>query len=188
MRLGSVVVGPLGTNCYILTEDGKNCVVVDPGDEPDAILSAMEREGLGCAGILLTHGHDDHTGAVEELRRSTGAEVWISGEDAYRLDFEPDHLVKDGEEIKLGEMVFRVLAVPGHTEGSVLYLVDDVMLAGDTLFFRSIGRTDLPGGDWEQMKRSLQRIRAIGRDYLVLPGHGQTTSLMNELRRNPFLQ
>ncbi|MBQ8994181.1 MAG: MBL fold metallo-hydrolase [Oscillospiraceae bacterium] len=182
-------VGCLDTNCAILTGNGKDAVVVDPGDGAKAILAYLNRQGLDCRAILLTHGHDDHTGAVEEIRRETGAEVWISQADAYRLKFEADHFVKDGDILDLAGMEFRVVSVPGHTEGSVLYLTGDLMLAGDTLFHRSIGRTDLPGGNWNEMQKSLERIKTMGdRDYQVLPGHGSTTTLQNELRRNPFLQ
>ena len=188
MKCWAIPVGMLATNCYIITEDEKECVIVDPGAEAQKILSFLDDHGLSCVGILLTHGHDDHTGALEELQDATGAEVWIGKGDVYRLNKAPDHEVKDGEEIELAGMRFSVVEVPGHTEGSVLFFCGDLMFAGDTLFYRSIGRTDLPGGDLRSMQRSLAKILAFDSDYQVLPGHGPITALSEERERNPFLQ
>lgn len=188
MKCWSVPVGYLETNCYIITEDEKQCVVVDPGAEPERILSFLAENQLECSGILLTHGHDDHTGAVDEIAAAAGVQVWIGKEDAYRLKNAPDHTVSDGDEISLAGMEFTVKEVPGHTEGSVLYFCGDLMLSGDTLFYRSIGRTDLPGGDWAKMQSSLAKIMEIGRDYHVLPGHGPVTVFSEEKERNPYLK
>ena len=188
MKCWSIPVGYLDTNCYIITEDERQCVVVDPGADADRILSFLEEQGLVCSGILLTHGHDDHTGAVGEISAGTGAQVWIGKGDAYRLKKAPDHTVSEGDEISLAGMIFSVTEVPGHTEGSVLYLCGDLMFAGDTLFYRSIGRTDLPGGNRSDMQSSLEKIKGLEGDRRVLPGHGPTTVLSDEKERNPFLR
>ncbi len=188
MKCWAIPVGVLETNCYVITEDDSNCVIVDPGADPDTILSFLNEHELICSGVLLTHGHDDHIGALRDIISNTDAEVWIGKEDAYRLSSAPDHTVKDGDMIDLAGMSFFVVAVPGHTEGSVLYLYDNIMFSGDTLFFRSIGRTDLPGGNWNSMQHSLKKILDLSGDYHVLPGHGPSTVLSNEKERNPFLQ
>ena len=188
MKCWAIPVGVLATNCYIITEDERDCVIVDPGADAQRILSFLDEHGLSCAGVLLTHGHDDHTSALEEILNAAGTEVWVGKGDVYRLNIAPDHEVKDGEEIDLAGMRFSVVEVPGHTEGSVLYLCGNLMFAGDTLFYRSIGRTDLPGGNWSNMQKSLARILALDSDYQILPGHGPTTVLSEEKERNPFLQ
>lgn len=188
MKCWSIPVGLLATNCYVITEDESNCVIVDPGADPDTIISFLREHNLTCCGVLLTHGHDDHTGALKEILHNTGSEVWVGKEDAYRLDLVPNHLVKDGDKVDLAGMRFDVIEVPGHTEGSVLYLCDQMMFSGDTLFYRSIGRTDLPGGDWNEMQDSLRKILDLNSDYHVLPGHGPSTILSNEKERNPFFQ
>ena len=188
MKCWAIPVGMLATNCYVITEDEKNCVIVDPGAEAQTIMTFMDEHQLSCKGVLLTHGHDDHTGALEKILNATGAEVWIGNGDAYRLNVKSVHEVKDGDEIVLAGMKFSAVEVPGHTEGSMLYLCDRLMFAGDTLFYRNIGRTDLPGGNWSDIQKSLEKIMAFENDYQVLPGHGPTTVLSDEKERNPYLQ
>ena len=187
MKCWSIPVGYLGTNCYIITEDQVHCVLIDPGDDSGEILSFLQEHNLLCSGILLTHGHDDHTGALEDIIRETDAQVWIGEDDAYRLISAPYNTVKDNDKITLADLEFTVVSVPGHTEGSVLYLCDHLMFSGDTLFCRSIGRTDLPGGDWDKMQVSLKKILAMNEDYHVLPGHGPSTTLSSEKEKNSFL-
>ena len=184
-------VGYLQTNCYIIFAD-EGCLVVDPGDEPKTILSAIGDRPL--TAILLTHGHFDHVGAVEELVAQTSCRVFLCEADLalprsmtsgvlYYTD-----TYAGGDTLNLAGIPFSVLHTPGHTPGSVCLCFEDVMFSGDTLFAGSIGRTDFPGSDPKQMLQSLKRLAALERNYTVCPGHGEATTLMQEKRCNPFLK
>ena len=187
MKIGLIHVGWLQTNCYLISDDSGRCAVVDPGGDAERILQALKEQELRCEAILLTHGHDDHTGALEEVRKATGAKVYIGAGDADRLDVPADVILSGGEKVRAGDLSFDVTAVPGHTPGGLLYICGDVMVAGDTLFHGSIGRTDLPGGDMKTMQDTLRLIRDLPyEDLMVLPGHGETTTLAFERRFNPF--
>ena len=154
--------------------------------------------------ILLTHGHFDHTGAVADLKEQTGAKVYIHSKDECMLDdtiknvaylcpgysykpFTADVLVSDGDIIRLDEIEFSVMHTPGHTAGSVVYFADDCMFAGDTIFEGSAGRTDFYSGDYIAQRNSLARIAALREDYLIYPGHGNSTTLKQEKKFNQFL-
>lgn len=180
--------GKLRANCCILEDGERNAVVADPGGDFRILAGFLDDRELTVRAILLTHGHDDHTGALRELKEYTGAPVYIHEADAYRLGIPADVLLKDGDEISAGTMHFRVIHVPGHTEGSVLYLTDGLMLSGDTLFSGGIGRTDLPGGSSAEMEKTLEKIRNMELPGVtVVPGHGQFTTLERETEFNPFL-
>ena len=192
MNIEKLTLGLYQTNTYILTE-GENAVVIDPGYDPDAILDALEGKNLKA--ILLTHGHFDHVGAVKELVAETGCDVYIH---AAELNLPPmitagqlyyTHTYAESDHITpIPGVELTVLHTPGHTPGSVCLLWKDQMFSGDTLFEGSCGRIDLPGGDPQQMMRSLSRLSRLQADYHVHPGHGGSTTLAAEKRYNPYLR
>ena len=186
---------PLGayqTNCYILKNEGK-ALVIDPGYEPETILSHLRRENLTLEAILLTHGHFDHVGAVKKLAAQTQCKVYIHpAEDtmpamltAGKLHY--THTYGEGDIWELAGLTLRVFHTPGHTPGSVCLLCQDVLFSGDTLFAGSCGRTDLPGGDWATIQKSLKRLAGMEADFTVCPGHGEATTLSREKATNPYL-
>jgi glyoxylase-like metal-dependent hydrolase (beta-lactamase superfamily II) len=186
--------------------------VIDPGDEADRILGALRRLDLTLVGILHTHAHLDHVGATEPVARATGASVMLHPGDQMlydRVDVQAqmfgfpvpgtipvDHHVHDGEAIPFGQRSGEILHTPGHTPGSLCLRLDrgaaeqpPVLFAGDTLFLGSIGRTDLWGGDMDQILRSIEeRLLTLPDETLVVPGHGPPTTIGRERRGNPFLQ
>lgn len=186
---------PLGayqTNCYILKNDDK-ALVIDPGYQPETILAHLRRENLTLEAILLTHGHFDHVGAVKDLAAKTQCRVYIhSAENAMppmmtagKLLY--THTYDEGDALELAGLTIRVLHTPGHTPGSVCLLCQDVLFSGDTLFAGSCGRTDLPGGDWATIQKSLQRLAAINANFTICPGHGEASTLSREKATNPYL-
>ncbi len=205
--LRGLVVGPVETNCYFLSREGeKQVVVVDPGDSAEQILEFLSREDEQITAILLTHGHFDHIGAAEQLRQSTGAKVYapeaereLLGDAVLNLSagqfspkaLEADVYVRDGDILTLADMAFRVLDTPGHTAGSACYYLqeDHVLLAGDTLFAGSVGRTDFPTGDAAVQRRTLkEKIVTLPNETVVLPGHGQGTTIAREKSVNLYLR
>lgn len=189
-----LTLGAYQTNCYILhDEKSHSCCVIDPGYSSDLILDQLEQLGLTLEAILLTHGHFDHVGAVRDLAADTQCRVYLCPED---LSMPPAFTAGplfytdtygEGSRLHLSGLDISVLHTPGHTPGSVCLLTEDTLFSGDTLFAGSCGRTDLPGGDWDAMQASLHRLSALEEDYLVLPGHGESTSLAQERRHNPYL-
>ena len=208
MILETFPVGPLHCNCTILGDEVTHeAAVVDPGDNIPEILSRLQKHGLTLRQIIVTHAHIDHVGGAALLRKSTGAPVVMNQRDLELLammDMQagwlgvptpqvapPDASAEDGLTIGLATLPAQVLHTPGHTPGSIcLFLPDhDLLLAGDTLFAGSIGRTDLPGGDGRQILRSLrERLLALPDSTRVLPGHGPETTIGEERQSNPFLQ
>ena len=198
MKVKLLRVGPIGTNCYILEDDQTNlAAVIDPGDEPELIQEALEKEGVEVRYLLLTHGHYDHTTAVPALHRVyPQADIYIHQADAngagstlFPLAGEVDDLklYDEGDVIRLGDHEIQVLHTPGHSPGSVTLKVEDVLFSGDTLFAGSCGRTDLRGGSYEQIMQSLKRLGELKGDFHVCPGHEATSTLERERRSNPFL-
>ena len=198
MKIKCLQVGPIGTNCYILEDDQTNlAAVIDPGDEPELIQEALEKEGVEVRYLLLTHGHYDHTTAVPALHRVyPQADIYIHQADAngagstlFPLTGEVDDLklYDEGDVIRLGDHEIQVLHTPGHSKGSVTLKVGDVLFTGDTLFCGSCGRTDLRGGSYEQIMQSLKRLGELKGDFHVCPGHEATSTLERERRSNPFL-
>lgn len=188
---------PLGsyqTNCYIVYEDeSPDCIVIDPGFEPDTVLLAIKGLKKNLAAILLTHGHFDHVGAVKLLAADTDCKVYIHENDLSlpaTLTAGPlyyTHTYGEGDTLKIAGVTIRVLHTPGHTPGCVCLLAEDNLFSGDTLFRDSCGRTDLPGGNGAELFKSLRRLAALPGDYRVLPGHGMESTLEEERENNPYM-
>lgn len=199
MDIKRIVVGDLQVNCYLLsTEQGT--VAIDPGDDYERICAY----GKKITAVLLTHGHFDHTGAVERLRKD-GAQVYIAKEDECMLSdgylslatpfgfpfnkTGADAIVEDGDSFVLCGMNVTVIKTPGHTAGSVCYLIDGILFSGDTLFAQSIGRCDFPGGDFNTIEKSIkEKIYTLPEDTVVYSGHGEATTVKNEKLYNPYVR
>jgi glyoxylase-like metal-dependent hydrolase (beta-lactamase superfamily II) len=202
-------LGNLWTNGYLFWGDGKEAFFVDPGGDVDDVLGHLARRNLTLKAVLLTHGHLDHIAGIEGLLPLVGNEVYISEEDAPLLRRPPEEIqralgmtskgtetfktVSDKTVLSFGDLRVEVLATPGHTRGSVCYLIKDekgnkesVLVSGDTLFAQSVGRTDLPGGDEAQLMESLRKLAELPDELPVLPGHGPGTAIGRERRGNPF--
>ena len=189
---------PLGVyqaNCYIIREENStSCCVLDPGGEAKKVLEFMQVRDLTLDAILLTHGHFDHVGAVKELHEATGCKVYLCAEDLSMPakwtagDLFYTDTYAEGDVLELSGLTIRILHTPGHTPGSVCLLVDDTLYTGDTLFARSCGRTDLPGGDSQVILRSLRRLNDLEGEYTVCPGHSGSTTLSLEREYNPFMK
>jgi hydroxyacylglutathione hydrolase len=207
MDVRSFTVGPVAENCYIARrDDGDRAVIVDPGDEADRILHAVDGLGLGVDAILLTHTHFDHVGAVAPVARTTGAPVYCPEIEVPVLadimsfvpwpgfgpyeSYEADETVAGGETLELAGMRFDVIFTPGHSPGHVTYSVADerALFSGDVLFQGSVGRTDLPGGDWPTLLESIRGlVEGFEEETTVYPGHMGITTLGAERATNPFL-
>ncbi len=215
IKIGRMVLSSCQTNCYFLyREEEKEAVVVDPADMGQHIYSELLKRGFHVAGILLTHGHFDHIWGLNSLRDAVNAEAEADGREpvkAYAYEKErallkdvhlnvskqagracstyADVYVKDGQEITLAGMTCRVIATPGHTEGSCCYYFEEagMLLAGDTLFQESVGRTDLPTGSMGTLVRSIrEKLFVLPDDTKVYPGHGDSTTIGHEKKYNPF--
>ena len=196
MLIKTLPVGQLETNCYIVTnENTLECVVIDPGDEANTILNYLEDNKLKCVGILLTHGHFDHVGALKAVSEETGATTYMNERDdmhnartnQLRCSLpENGKYYDDGDILELAGLTFYIMATPGHTPGGVTIRCEDALFTGDTLFRGSCGRTDLPGGDMEQQLHSLKRICELPGDYEVYPGHMDASTLERERNFNYY--
>jgi hydroxyacylglutathione hydrolase len=200
-------VGPVAENSYILRRDGaENGLIVDPGDEADKLLAAIEALGIELDGILLTHTHFDHVGAVAPVARATGAEVWVPKAEKFVLadimsfvpwagfgpfeSYDAEHTLEGGERLELAGFEIDVLFTPGHSPGHVTFSIPDeaAIFSGDVLFQGSVGRTDLPGGDWGTLLESIRGlVDGLPPETTVYPGHMGITSLGAERASNPFL-
>lgn len=202
-------VGPLQCNCVVLADDlTKRAIVIDPGDEVDRIYAVLHERGLQLAGIVATHAHIDHVGALAQLKERTGAPAMLHEADVplyealaqqaawLGIPVPPittiDRLVLDGDELAFGKHALRVVHTPGHSPGSISLVLDQqqpTVFSGDTLFAGSIGRTDLWGGSLESLLRSItRRLLTLPDDAVVIPGHGPRTTVGAERESNPFLQ
>ncbi len=188
MTIDVILTGVIRENCYIVRDDSGIAAVIDPGDNAQKIIRHIADNGLQVQWILITHGHFDHIGAVAKVKEQTGAQVAIHAADSAALRFVPDRLVKDGDIVCCGDLQFEVIETPGHTPGGVCYRCDDALFTGDTLFYESIGRTDLGGGNFADLRQSLRKLRDLPCDDLaVYPGHMQSTTLRHERVHNPFI-
>lgn len=201
-------VGMLQCNCSIFgDEQSHEAIVIDPGDNIEDILAILEKHALHVKEIVITHAHIDHIGGAAKLKAATGAPVLMNANDqelydqmdvqASWLGMEPptrtaiDAPARDGDVLTLGPVEFRVLHTPGHTQGSISLWIpaENKLIAGDTLFRDSIGRTDLPGGNPRQILRSIEgKLLQLPEETVVVPGHGANTTIGREKERNPFLQ
>jgi len=205
MEIGMLTVGPVATNCYVINKEGSSdCLVIDPGEEAGKIYNFIEKRGLKCQGILLTHGHFDHIGGVAELAALTGAKVYAyEGEKDLMMDpvmnggamwgfdvaVEPEILFRDKQNLDLAGLSLQVIHTPGHTRGGVCFYSkeDKALFCGDTLFCESVGRTDLPTGNMREILESLREVLLkLPGDVVAYPGHGPETTIEYERANNPY--
>ncbi|MBA3374413.1 MAG: MBL fold metallo-hydrolase [Actinobacteria bacterium] len=204
LEVEQLALGPLGTNCYVVRADSSasEAVVVDPSGDATELRLLLARLKAQCVGILVTHGHWDHLLGVAELAEGTGASVHMSEgersllEDPNRFTpsgillrpYTPDVLLRGGETVDVAGIAFEVLSVPGHSPAHLAYHANGSVFSGDVLFAGSVGRTDIPGGDWDALVASIRSlVDTLPSDTVVYPGHGPATTLGDELARNPFL-
>jgi hydroxyacylglutathione hydrolase len=173
MEIKLLVVGPLLTNCYLVVSRGK-LLIIDPGGEGRKILEEIERTRAKVKYIINTHGHPDHIFSNEEIRKETGAKILIHEAEKDFISFRADSFLKDGDKIKIGDNLLRVLHTPGHTKGAICLVDKNFIFTGDTLFKDGCGRTDLPGGSQEDLEKSLEKLKKILKPgFTVYPGHGE---------------
>jgi hydroxyacylglutathione hydrolase len=207
MDVRMFTVGPVAENSFIFRRDGSDhALIVDPGEEADKLLGAIDSLGVKLDGILLTHTHFDHVGAVAPVARATGAEVWVPKAEAFVLadinsyvpwpgfgpfdSWDAEHTLEGGEKLELAGFEIDVLFTPGHSPGHVTFSIPDEQAAfsGDVLFQGSVGRTDLPGGDWGTLLESIRSLtESLPAETTVYPGHMGITTLGAERATNPFL-
>ena len=197
-------LGPIGTNCYVVRAHDRahEAVVVDPGADAPRILEELAALEATCAAILITHGHWDHLGGVAELAQATGAPVYMADDERLLLEdvnsftppgvelqpYSPDVALQGNEVLELAGMSFETLRVPGHSPAHLAYHTEGAVFSGDLLFAVSVGRTDLPGADWDTLVESIRTLAdRYPRDTIVYSGHGPETTIGAELDRNPFL-
>ena len=194
MKVYALPLGDYQTNCYIVHEDdSQSCLIIDPGYQSGDILDVCREKGLTIAAIALTHGHFDHVGAVKELAAETGCQVYLHESDlamppmmtAGKLYY--THTYAEGDVLNIAGLTVTVLHTPGHTPGSVCLAIENHLFSGDTLFAGSCGRTDLPGGSWKTIQDSLHRLAGLEGNYWVHPGHGESTTLAQEKKYNPYM-
>ncbi len=195
MEMEILELGILHTNCYIVwDETTRDGVILDPGGQAKKVINRLGQLELAVRGIVLTHRHFDHVGAVAKLRETYGCPVYLpEGDVGLPSNLAgapiPDAaLYRDGDVLSFGSVTLHALCTPGHTPGSSCLRVGNWLFSGDTLFRGSCGRTDFPGGDWQEMYRSLYRLGTLEGDLFVYPGHGPATTLAQERENNPYLQ
>ncbi|MDK2823139.1 MAG: hydroxyacylglutathione hydrolase [Clostridia bacterium] len=208
MKIKILTVGPIETNCYIVVcPQTKEAVIIDPGDEGGKIVEAISSLDINVKYIINTHGHHDHIQANKEVKEATNAQILIHASDAQMLTnplknlshylglktTEPaaDRQLQDGDSIEFGNIVFKVLHTPGHTPGCIcLYNeAEKICFTGDTLFNGSVGRTDLPGGNYKTLMNSLrEKLVNLPNDVVIYPGHGPKSTIREEKAINPFLK
>jgi len=197
-------LGPIGTNCYVVRADrgAAEAVVIDPSGESPEVRLDLARAGARCVAILITHGHWDHLVGVADLAEATGAPVHMAEEERALLEdvnnfspmsvqlreYTPDVLLQGDETLELAGLTFETVRVPGHSPAHLAYHADGCLFSGDVLFAGSVGRTDLPGADWDTLVDSIRMLNdRFPPETVVYPGHGPETTLGEELARNPFL-
>ena len=205
MKYELVVVGALETNCYLVyDEETRECAVIDPGADPEKIIATIADLELKPVIVLNTHGHVDHIGANSDIVQKYAIPLAMHAADTGMLQVSdyielslllgarnspaPDRLLAEGDEVAVGRTSLRVIHTPGHTPGSIGFVHGGFLFSGDTLFCGGVGRTDLPGGSWKDLERSIrERILTLPEETVVLPGHGPHTTVEQERSSNPFL-
>jgi len=207
MILKTLVVGPFGTNCYVVgAQAGGPGLIIDPGANATQILAAANDSKLKISLIVITHAHIDHIGALSQVKEATGADYAIHEAEAsgsmgmfsrmlssmtggsFSQPPKPERLLKDGDNIEVGGLKFKVLYTPGHSPGGISLYGHGVLFSGDTLFNYGIGRTDFPGSSYEQIMESIEnKLFSLPDDTVVYPGHGPATTIGEEKRGNPFV-
>ncbi len=198
MQIQTFVLGDIKSNCYVVYED-RRAFMVDPGFDSDQVINFIEHHHLNLEAIYITHGHYDHCGGVRLLKERYLPVVYAPADDTVWFEETPynrlghvvpiDHKVNDGDEIKLIGKTFKVIATPGHSAGGTCLYHGDLLFAGDTLFYQSIGRTDLPFADMHTLYGSIKRLYQLLPDETkVLPGHGRPTTIGHEKQYNPFVK
>ena len=204
MLVERFVVGALEVNCWVVADEAsREAMVVDPGDEPDRIEDWLKEQKLKARYLVCTHSHFDHVGGLPELKEATKADILLhkaelpiyerAAEMARLWGFQleklpkPDRFVAEGDEITVGSLRFKVWHTPGHSPGGICLVTPEAVFTGDSLFAGSVGRTDLPGGDYEALMKSLQRLSARPDDTVVYAGHGPASRVSREKASNPFL-
>lgn len=206
LKIGRIVLGMCQTNCYFVYQEGSSQVIVfDPADKGDYIFNGLKGKGFTVEAILLTHGHFDHIWGVEQLKELSGAKVYayegekelcenaslnVSKGAGRACTVKADEYIKDGEEITAAGISCKLIATPGHTAGSCCYYFadDKILISGDTLFQESVGRTDLPTGSMSTLVRSIkEKLLPLPEEVKVYPGHGESTTIGDEKKYNPFL-
>jgi len=206
MHIKIMEVGALGTNCYLVyCGDTKEGIVIDPGGDGDQIISAIQKIKMNVKFIVNTHGHHDHIGANKKVKEYTKKDLLIHKKDSEMLTSSrrnfsilsgeesngpaADGFLDEGDLVEFGECSLKVISLPGHTPGGIgLYSEKDgILFSGDTLFYGSIGRTDLPGSDYQEMTKSLARLMELPDATVVFPGHGPDTTIATEKQINPFI-
>ena len=200
MKIYPVVIGDLQVNSYFVTEDGENAVVIDCGDDLATLKQTAQTLNLKIGAVILTHAHFDHSGSASALQQE-GVKIYISEKDAPKLsnkenlswhfgiyfeELSPDYTFSEGQILELYGLKFKIIETPGHTDGSVCLVAEDNLFSGDTLFNLSVGRTDFPTGDFNQLKKSIQRLFKDYDGYKVYPGHGPSTTISYEKKFNPI--
>jgi len=204
MVIKKLVVGPLENNCFIVADEKiKECIVIDPGDEPDRILDLIKENDFQVKYIVCTHAHFDHIAAISEIKEATRATIVIHRDDVgiynsskeharlwgFELESQPapDRFVSEGDSVEVGDLRFEVLHAPGHSPGGICLYGEGIVITGDTLFAGSVGRTDLPGGDIRKLKQSFKRLMSLADEVRVLPGHGPESTIGRERADNFFV-
>ncbi len=194
MKYLRLPVGSYGANCCLVFDDKNNAVVIDPGEEAVRILRNIKEMALSVKAILLTHAHFDHMGAVKPLQDALSVPLWVHEREVPALTdrslsmmpvpypLVADRVLRDGEQVTVGDLVFTVLHTPGHTAGSVCFLCGDTLFSGDTLFACGVGRTDFVGGDSRALWNSLERLSKLPPHTRVVAGHGEETTIGAEFR------